>query len=134
MFLRSQNRWKNGKPHRYFSIVQNRRIAVAGETWRGPARRVRLDQYVGLGGGLVWGAVETGRWAVGDETGGHRSRLKMVATEPNPNLFPVEAGENRSAEQACLRSRRSLMQTVGRPMPRLRLLWRMAPTESICAL
>lgn len=107
---------------------------VAGETWRGPARRVGLGQYVGLGGGPVCGAVDTGRWAVGGETGGHRSRSKMVATGPNPNLFPVEAGENPSAEQACLRSRRSLMQTAGRPMPRLRLLWWIAPTESICAL
>ena len=28
MFLRSQNRRKNGKPHRYFSIVENRRVAM----------------------------------------------------------------------------------------------------------
>jgi len=28
MFLRSQKQWKNGKPHRYFSVVENRRVAV----------------------------------------------------------------------------------------------------------
>ncbi|MEI7836579.1 MAG: hypothetical protein WCK05_09220 [Planctomycetota bacterium] len=27
MFLRSQNRRKNGKQHRYFSVVENRRVA-----------------------------------------------------------------------------------------------------------
>ena len=27
MFLRAQRRWKNGKPHRYFSVVENRRVA-----------------------------------------------------------------------------------------------------------
>src|SRR3990170_3400305 len=29
MFLRSQRRWKNGKQHRYFSVVENRRVTVA---------------------------------------------------------------------------------------------------------
>ncbi len=27
MFLRIQNRRKNGKQHRYFSVVENRRVA-----------------------------------------------------------------------------------------------------------
>ena len=27
MFLRAQRRWKNGKQHRYFSVVENRRVA-----------------------------------------------------------------------------------------------------------
>jgi hypothetical protein len=30
MFLRSQKRWKNGKQHRYFSVVENRRVAAVG--------------------------------------------------------------------------------------------------------
>jgi hypothetical protein len=30
MFLRSHKRWKNGKQHRYFSIVENRRITGRG--------------------------------------------------------------------------------------------------------
>ncbi len=30
MFLRAHKRWKNGKQHRYFSIVENRRIAGRG--------------------------------------------------------------------------------------------------------
>jgi len=29
MFLRAQRRWKNGKQHRYFSLVENRRVAGA---------------------------------------------------------------------------------------------------------
>jgi hypothetical protein len=27
MFLRAHKRWKNGKQHRYFSVVENRRVA-----------------------------------------------------------------------------------------------------------
>jgi transposase len=30
MFLRAQKRWKNGKQHRYFSVVENRRFPSAG--------------------------------------------------------------------------------------------------------
>ena len=26
MFLRSKKRWKDGKTHRYFSVVENRRV------------------------------------------------------------------------------------------------------------
>ena len=28
MFLRSKVRWKDGKPHRYFSVVENRRLGT----------------------------------------------------------------------------------------------------------
>ena len=34
MFLRSTSRKKNGKPHRYFSIVENQRLADGRVTQR----------------------------------------------------------------------------------------------------
>ena len=45
MFLRSHKRWKNGKPHRYFSIVENRRIAGRGTQGGHIAQRTVL--YLG---------------------------------------------------------------------------------------
>jgi len=45
MFLRSHKRWKNGKQHRYFSIVENRRIAGRGPDGRRVAQRTVL--YLG---------------------------------------------------------------------------------------
>jgi len=45
MFLRSQKRWKNGKQHRYFSVVENRRVAGTG---RKPSKVVqRTVLYLG---------------------------------------------------------------------------------------
>jgi len=40
MFLRAQKRWKNGKQHRYFSIVENRRIAGGRRTGKVTQRTV----------------------------------------------------------------------------------------------
>ena len=45
MFLRSYTRQKNGKPHRYFSIVENRRIAGRGPDGKKIAQRTVL--YLG---------------------------------------------------------------------------------------
>jgi transposase len=45
MFLRSHQRWKNGKAHRYFSIVENRRIAGRGPDGKHVAQRTVL--YLG---------------------------------------------------------------------------------------
>ena len=45
MFLRAHNRWKNGKRHRYFSIVENRRIAGRGVEGDHVAQRTVL--YLG---------------------------------------------------------------------------------------
>ena len=45
MFLRSHKRWKNGKEHRYFSIVENRRIAGRGVDGDHVAQRTVL--YLG---------------------------------------------------------------------------------------
>src|SRR4030066_1371995 len=45
MFLRSYKRWKNGKQHRYFSIVENRRIAGRGCDGKRIAQRTVL--YLG---------------------------------------------------------------------------------------
>jgi len=45
MFLRSHKRWKNGKQHRYFSIVENRRIAGRGPDGKRIAQRTVL--YLG---------------------------------------------------------------------------------------
>jgi len=42
MFLRSHKRWKNGKQHRYFSIVENRRIAGRGPDGKRIAQRTVL--------------------------------------------------------------------------------------------
>jgi hypothetical protein len=45
MFLRSHKRWKNGKQHRFFSIVENRRIAGRGPDGKRIAQRTVL--YLG---------------------------------------------------------------------------------------
>ncbi len=45
MFLRAHKRWKNGKQHRYFSIVENRRIAGRGVDGDHVAQRTVL--YLG---------------------------------------------------------------------------------------
>ena len=45
MFLRSYQRRKNGKDHRYFSIVENRRIAGRGPDGKRIAQRTVL--YLG---------------------------------------------------------------------------------------
>jgi transposase len=45
MFLRTHTRWKNGKAHRYFSIVENHRIAGRGRDGKRIAQRTVL--YLG---------------------------------------------------------------------------------------
>jgi transposase len=45
MFLRTHKRWKNGKSHRYFSVVENRRIAGRGVEGNHVAQRTVL--YLG---------------------------------------------------------------------------------------
>jgi transposase len=103
MFLRTYQRWKNGKPHRYFSIVENRRIAG-----HGPDRK-RIAQRTVLYLGEINDSQQAAWRKTLDVFDGTGERPKQLALFPDDRPIPpdaVNALQIRLSEMKLLRARR----------------------------
>jgi transposase len=103
MFLRSHTRWKNGKAHRYFSIVENRRIAGRGPDGKRIAQRTVL--YLGE----INDSQQAAWRKTLDVFDGTGERPRQLALFPDDRPIPpdaVNALQIRLSEMKLLRPRR----------------------------
>jgi transposase len=102
MFLRAHNRWKNGKGHRYFSIVENRRIAGRGVEGDHVAQRTVL--YLG-----EINDSQQAAWRktldVFDDTSGHTTQLALFPDDRPVPPDALNALQVRLSEMKLLRPR-----------------------------
>jgi len=103
MFLRTHERWKNGKAHRYFSIVENRRIAGRG---------VKVD-HIAQRTVLYLGEINDSQQAAWRKTldvfDGTGTQPRQLALFPDDRPIPpdaVNALQIRLSEMKLLRPRR----------------------------
>jgi transposase len=103
MFLRSHKRWKNGKAHRYFSIVENRRIVGRGPNGKRIAQRTVL--YLGE----INDSQQAAWRKTLDVFDGTGERPRQLALFPDDRPIPpdaVNALQIRLSEMKLLRPRR----------------------------
>ena len=105
MFLRAHNRRKNGKQHRYFSIVENRRIAGRGVDGDHVAQRTVL--YLG-----EINDSQQAAWRktldVFDDTSGHTTQLALFPDDRPVPPDALNALQVKLSEMKLLRPRRGL--------------------------